>query len=255
MKVVLVGSGNVASVLGRMIKRSGHSILRVISQDAEHARILADELGCRYGAIGESFNDHADLYIIAVKDEAIPAIKDHMHVDSRPVVHTAGSVSKNVLKGISSNYGVIYPLQSLRKEVEPSQLVPLLIDGNSTETITLLQDFAKTISPNVALASDEERLKMHVAAVVVSNFTNHLYALAEEYCKKEKVDFKLLAPLIEETAHRVAHASPALLQTGPAARKDKHTIEKHLALLEDDKQLQAIYKMLTESIMEKSAKK
>lgn len=255
MRIVLIGSGNVATVLGRMIRRAGHPILRVISREAGHARLLAQDLDCEYGTFADQFDDPAQLYIIAVKDEAIAAIGDQFHTGSRTVVHTAGSVSKDVLKGISSNYGVIYPLQSLRKEVEPSQPVPLLIDGNSSETITLLQDFAGTISGDVALATDEVRLKMHVAAVVVSNFTNHLYTLAEDYCKKEKVDFKLLAPLIEETAHRVAHASPAMLQTGPAARKDTHTIEKHLALLDDHQSLQHIYRMLTESIMERSSKK
>ncbi|MEJ0101166.1 MAG: DUF2520 domain-containing protein [Bacteroidota bacterium] len=46
---------------------------------------------------------------------------------------------------------------------------------------------------------NDERVKLHVAAIFVSNFTNYLYILAEEYCRREGIDFKLLQPLIEET--------------------------------------------------------
>jgi len=248
MKIVLAGSGNVATVLGRMIHAAGHSILQVISRDEGHAKQLAGEWGSAYGDLHTQINKSADLCIIAVKDHAIDPVSRLIHAGTKPIVHTAGSVSKDVLRPASTNYGVIYPLQSLRKEVAPGQPVPLLVDGNTTETITFLQDFALSISEKVALAGDEERLKMHLAAVVVSNFTNHLYALAEGYCRKEKIDFKLLVPLIEETAQRVAVESPAAMQTGPAIRKDKLTIEKHLALLASDPAFRDIYLLLSNSI-------
>jgi predicted short-subunit dehydrogenase-like oxidoreductase (DUF2520 family) len=115
--------------------------------------------------------------------------------------------------------------------------------------MTLVEDFAQTISGTVAKAGDVERLKLHVAAVVVSNFTNHLYALAEDFCKKENIDFKLLAPLIKETAQRVEAHSPASVQTGPALRNDVFTLDKHLRLLSNHPKLKYIYLKLTDSIM------
>jgi len=248
MKIVLVGSGNVATVLGRMIHSGGHSICQVISRDATHAKRLGDEWGAAYGDLTTPIDPSTDLCIIAVKDHAIEAVSQLIRTRTITVVHTAGSVSKEILRPISTNYGVIYPLQSLRKEIVPGQPVPLLVDGNSTDTITFLQDFALSISTKVAIAGDEERLKMHLAAVVVSNFTNHLYALAGDYCKKQDLDFKLLIPLIEETAHRVAAESPATMQTGPAIRKDKATIEKHLDMLESDPKFREIYRLLSKSI-------
>lgn len=248
MKIVLVGSGNVATVLGRMIHAAGHTIRQVISRDAAHAKRLADEWGVAFGDIKATIYPSADLYLIAINDQAIESVCQFIQTGSRPVVHTAGSVSREILSPVSSNYGVIYPLQSLRKEIAPGQPVPLLVDGNSTETITFLQDFALSISADVALAGDEERLKMHLAAVVVSNFANHLYALAEDYCKKQDLDFKLLVPLIWETAQRIAAESPAAMQTGPAIRKDNATIEKHLAMLESDPKFRDIYMLLSKSI-------
>ncbi|MBL0056721.1 MAG: DUF2520 domain-containing protein [Chitinophagaceae bacterium] len=255
MRVVLIGSGNVATVLGRLIHKAGHEILQVVSRDARHAARLANEWSASYTDLQGKINDTADLYIIAVKDEAIEGLKKKLHLGSRPVVHTAGAVSIEALKGISANYGVLYPLQSLRAEMEPGMPIPLLVDGNSIETITLLEDFAHTISNRVARANDEERSKLHVAAVVVSNFTNHLYALAEAYCRKEKIDFDLLKPLIGETAMRLEQASPQDVQTGPAARNDQQTITKHLELLGGHEKLKELYRVMTESILNSEERK
>lgn len=249
MQIVIIGSGNVASVLGRLCKQNGHQVLQVVSRNAPHAKLLATELHCDHTDYTGQMNKEAELYLVAVADTALSDLNMNFSLGNKLVLHTAGSVSKDVLKDISVNYGVLYPLQSLRKEMQYASEIPLLIDGNTEETMTLVEDFAKTISANVSKANDEQRLKLHVAAVVVSNFTNHLYALAEEFCKKEGVDFGLLKPLIKETAERIEHASPAAVQTGPAIRNDIFTIDKHLRVLNNYPSLKYIYIKLTDSIM------
>ena len=249
MRVVIIGSGNVASVMGRLINKNGHQVIQVISRHIDHAKMLADELHCPYSGSNDEVDKTADVYIVAVSDGALYELNKSFHIGNKLILHTAGSVLKDVLKDISVNYGVIYPLQSLRKEMEYTGDIPLLIDGNSEETITLVEDFARTISDKVVKASDEERLKLHVAAVIVSNFTNHLYALAEEFCEKENVDFKLLAPLIKATVVRVQDHSPASVQTGPAIRNDIFTLDKHLRLLANYPRLKYVYLKLTDSIM------
>lgn len=252
MRVVIIGSGNVASVVGRLIKSKGHEVIQVLSRNTEHARILAEELNCSWSASNDTVDRSADLYLVAVSDSALYELNKSFYIENKLIVHTAGSVSKDVLKEISTNFGVIYPLQSLRKEMNYEENIPFLIDANTAEAITLLEDFAKTLSGKVTQATDDERLKLHVAAVVVSNFTNHLYALAAEFCEKEKVDFKLLAPLIKETAVRVEHHSPDSVQTGPAVRNDIFTLDKHLRLLANYPRLKYVYLKLTDSIMKRT---
>ncbi len=249
MQVVIIGSGNVASVLSRLCKQREHEILQVVSRNASHAKLLADELGCSYADYNGKLNDSADLYILAVADTALQELNKSINLGNKLILHTAGSVPKDVLKDISHNYGVLYPLQSLRKEMDYQTDIPFLIDGNTVDTVALIEDFARTLSTNVTKTTDDERLKLHVAAVVVSNFTNHLYALAQDFCKKENVDFGLLAPLIKETAERIQKFSPAAVQTGPAARNDIFTIDKHLRILSDHPQLKDMYIKLTDSIM------
>lgn len=249
MQIVIIGSGNVASVLGRLCKQKGHEIVQVVSRNEANAKLLADELNCGYAGYNEKLNQNAGLYIIAIADSALQELNKSINLDKKLILHTAGSVSKDVLKDISSNYGVLYPLQSLRKEMEYNMDIPFLIDGNTPETITMVEDFAGTLSAVITKATDDARLKLHVAAVLVSNFTNHLYALAESFCKKENVDFNLLTPLIMETAERIKKFSPAAVQTGPAARNDIFTIDKHLRILTDHPQLKYMYIKLTDSIM------
>jgi len=249
MKVVLIGSGNVATVLGRLITKNDHQVIQVTSRNMAHAKILADELSVPYTDYAGQLDKSADLYIIAVSDMAIHECVQHYNIHDKIVVHTAGSVSKDVLKNSSYNYGVLYPLQSLRKEMLVIPEIPFLVDGNNDFVIRIINEFASSLSPDVRVVQDEDRLKLHAAAVIVSNFTNHLYALAEDFCNTEHVDFNLLKPLIMETASRIRNLSPREVQTGPAVRKDIHTMDKHLRLLANHPKLRTTYLRLTDSIM------
>jgi predicted short-subunit dehydrogenase-like oxidoreductase (DUF2520 family) len=249
MKVVIIGSGNAATVLGRLIKKAGHTIIQVYSRTLGHAQQLANELGCNAVDKTTLINKDADIYIMALLDDALHEIDKVFQFGDRLVVHTAGSASIDVLKNVSSRHGVLYPLQTLRKEMKAPAEIPLLIDGNTEETIETITVFAKTISPLVYHMSDTERGKMHLMAVVVNNFTNHLFDLAYEYCKKENIDFKALYPIIDETVERIRTYPPCDVQTGPAKRNDSRTLSKHLRWLTDYPRLKYLYLKISESIM------
>jgi len=249
MKVVIIGSGNVATVLGKIIKNAGHDILQVLSRSEHNAKNLAAILGCEYGNYISTPYKEADIYLFAITDNALHHLDTHLHLEKKVVVHTAGSVSKDVLNSISNKYGVIYPLQSLNKSLNDYPEIPLLIDGSSTEIVSYLQAFAQTLSSQVAIVNDEDRLKFHIAAVFVNNFTNHLYAMAHDFCTQENIDFLKLYPLIDETTRRIKIQSPKDVQTGPAIRQDLYTLGKHLKMLSADPDLKYIYLKLSESIL------
>lgn len=248
MKVVIIGSGNVATVMGRLIQSAGHSVIEVISRNIHHASVLANELDAKANDDINAITQEADIYIMAVSDSAIEKIAGELLVENKMIVHTSGSVSKDILKNSSSNYGVLYPLQSLRSESVHIPVIPLLIDGNTDAATKSIVAFAESISEKVSVADDAQRLKLHVAAVVVSNFTNYLYTLTADFCKKEQVDFSVLFPLIAEVALRLNEYEPKKMQTGPAVRRDSATIEKHNKLLATYPELQKIYGEMTVSI-------
>lgn len=249
MNIVIIGTGNTATVLGRKFREAGHKIIQVFGRDASAASKLAYQFDTESTNYWSVVRKDADFYLVAVSDDGINDVVKHIHVPGKLVAHTAGSVKKDVLKPMSHHYGVFYPLQSLRMDLDELPEIPLFIDASDEVARKTLEELARSISKEpVVMADDDQRSKIHVAAVIVSNFPNHLYKLAEEYCKKEGIDFKQLIPLIEETALRIKNFSPANTQTGPAIRHDEPTIQKHLALLEKFPQLKKIYEVMTESI-------
>lgn len=251
MDIVIIGSGNVAAVLGRKFKAAGHTILQIYSRNASAASMLAYEWDSESTNYISLINKNAEVYLVAVNDDAIATVSKELLLRGKIVAHTAASVPKEILKTVTAHYGVFYPLQSLRKEMSYSPDVPVFFDGSDEFTKKKLELLAHSIAEEkVTEAGDDARLKLHVAAVVVSNFTNHMYVMAEEYCRKEGLDFRQLLPLIEETASRIKDISPRQAQTGPAIRHDSETIHKHLELLKLHPQLKNLYVLLTESIQQ-----
>jgi predicted short-subunit dehydrogenase-like oxidoreductase (DUF2520 family) len=251
MDIVIMGSGNVAAVLGRKFKAAGHNIIQLYSRNAPAASALAYEWDTESTNYKSMINKNAEVYLIAVSDDAIDDVTNDLRLPGKVVAHTAAAVPKEVLKRVTEHYGVFYPLQTLRKEMTAVPDMPIFFDGSDEVAKRKLETLARSIArENVAEAGDDARLKLHVAAVFVSNFTNHLYKLAEVYCRKEGLDFRQLQPLIEETALRLKTTSPSAAQTGPAIRHDKETIQKHLSLLAAYPQLKNMYLLLTESIQQ-----
>jgi predicted short-subunit dehydrogenase-like oxidoreductase (DUF2520 family) len=252
MRVVIIGAGNVASVFGRLISAASHEIIQVYSRSISSAQSLGKELGCSFVDNLEAVDLTADIYILAITDNALQNIQDSLFLGDKLVVHTAGSVSKKVLSNISSQYGVLYPLQSLRKDQSADQfIIPLLIDANKESVLSIIEQFAFTLSSVVSIVGDDKRLCLHLAAVIVNNFANHLYTLTAEYCKNEEVDFKMLQPIIEQTALRLRSNLPADLQTGPAIRNDQSTLDKHIQALSNHPELKTIYLIFTESLLKR----
>lgn len=249
MNIVIIGSGNVAAVLGRKFVAAGHHIVQVLSRNATAASELAYEWNTESANYSSLIHKEADVYIIAVADDAIERIAGDLRLPGKVVAHTAAAVKMDVLKEVTENYGVFYPLQSLRKEQVAVPVIPIYIEGANEPTNNVLNQLARSVYNESCFNADfDKRTKLHIGAVLVNNFTNHIFSLAEAYCRKESIDFAELLPLIDNTFYRLHDASPSSLQTGPAARGDMDTIRKHRILLNKHKQLLKLYDFFTESI-------
>jgi predicted short-subunit dehydrogenase-like oxidoreductase (DUF2520 family) len=248
MQITLLGSGNVATTIGQLCRKAGHDIVQVYGRNPVTTQNLAKTLGAEPAFTWDSIQHHADIYIAALPDTIIPALHLHLNLSKGMVVHTAGAVPMLALAGVARNFGVLYPLQSLKAEETPPAHVPFLVDGNTPEDKTLLLDFAGTLSPKVAFANDVQRLNLHLAAVWVNNFTNYLFTEAWEICQEKGVDFNMLLPLMEHTVERLKTYPPSSMQTGPALRGDLITIEKHLELLDNRPEAAALYRLLSDAI-------
>ena len=155
MRVLIIGAGNVATVLGRLIKEANHEIIQVISRNKSTAAALADELGCPFTNDFTHIDLSADLYLVAMSDAALNVLPEKIQLGNKIIVHTAGAISKDALKDVSQQYGVLYPLQSLRKELtEKPTVIPLLVEGNNEVCTQTLVTFAESISQNVSVVTE-----------------------------------------------------------------------------------------------------
>lgn len=255
MDVVLIGAGNVAHVLGRELVKSGHRIETIWNRSAESAKTLAEELGANCVSSLDQIPLNADLYLLAVTDTAIAGLIGLLKIEHGILVHTAGSVPIKSLSAAANQYGVIWPMKMIRSNMQELGTCTIIVDGESPNTIEILEQIVKPFAERVAIADDQLRVKMHLVAAITSNFSNHIYHLAADYCSKESIDFSLFYPIIETTAVQVQTNKPADIQAGPAFRGDQVTIEKHRLLLTDNPSLLRIYDEISKSILEKFGRK
>lgn len=247
--ITLIGAGNVATHFGKALLEKGFPINQVYSQTKDNAFTLASELNAMPCDDIKFITDESDVYIICIKDDCIKTIVDQLSFKNKIVVHTSGSVPMDVLSAFEK-HGIFYPLQTFSKEKEVDiTKVPFCIEANNSETEKVLLTFGESLSNNVQLVNSEQRKQLHLAAVFACNFSNRMYAIAEDILTQNNFDFDLLKPLIIETAKKIENNSAKAMQTGPAKRNDDAVIRNHLEMLESNKNYKEIYKLISESIM------
>ena len=253
---VVLGSGNVATQFARMLSQHKHKIMQVYSPSLSRARDLA-KLHPPAEATQhiDKINKTADYYLIAVSDNAIRDIVAQLDKDiAGTILHTSGATDMQVLEKFS-RYGVLYPLQTIHKnqDVDYSTL-PLAVEGSGSSISQELLTIANSISKHVYQYNSKQRLAAHVAAIFVNNFTNSLFQVAYDILKEQDMPFEIVNPLIEKTAKAALSNIPKDVQTGPAARNDNQTIQKHLDFLKGNIERERLYRILTEEIRKQQNK-
>jgi len=248
-QVSIIGSGNVANRLAIAFTEEGVAVSHIFSINQTTAKELAQKVGAK---VLSSINDlPKQLCIVCVPDDVLNSVVDSIN-DDVAVAYTSGSIQISSFKS-RKNLGVFYPLQTFSKERKVDFFnIPIFIESNSDYFTSILFDLAWKISREVNHANSEDRKKMHIAAVIVNNFTNHLVHLSQKYAIENKIDFAHLQPLLQETIAKLVDNSAFDSQTGPARRGDENIIEKHLAKLSG--RTKEIYQLLSQSITETYSK-
>ncbi len=249
--VVVIGSGNVAWHLVQALHRAGLNILQVCSLHFGHAEKLAVKVNARAETQCGKVVPKADLYLLAVPDGKMAAVAKAMPAVNGLVCHTSGITPLDVLRRFK-RYGVFYPLQTFSKnKAVDMQAVPFCLEASSPADYAALQQMVRKLSRRVYPVSSEKRMKLHLAAVLVNNFTNHLFAQAEGFLEENGLERELLMPLMHETVDKLESLPAGEAQTGPARRGDRITLRKHLEMLEAKPDIKAIYQLFSEQILKK----
>jgi predicted short-subunit dehydrogenase-like oxidoreductase (DUF2520 family) len=252
-KIVILGAGRLAVNLSIAIFKQGYEVVEVCNRTESRGQNLAIRLNSRYVPTPEMMTPDADLYILAVSDEAIPLLLDRIKIRDHLIVHTSGSVNMDVLKKVSANYGIIYPPQTFTTQTNLLfHTVPVCIEASSEENLLKLSTFTKSLSEKVYIINSEQRKVIHLAAIFASNFTNFLFSVSQELLLEKGIDFRILEPIIKQTAMNASSGDISKLQTGPAIRKDMRTIQKHIEMLSAHPEFKEIYALITKTIIQRN---
>ena len=243
MNIILIGQGNVATNLHHAFALKGLRTQMVSSREG------LDSLPA------------ADVYIYAVRDEALPQVVQKIAEESKMLInthlrtalhlHTSGTMPISVFGDALPHAGIMYFFQTFSKAklIDDFSQIPVFVEGKQIDDLSAIFTLAQTLTPRVYEASQHDRERLHVAGVFANNFTNHMYAIAADILKDTHIPFQVLLPLIDQTAEKIRHLSPHDAQTGPAKRHDEQVMKHHLSLLTTPEQKQ-LYTLISQMIMQ-----
>ncbi len=254
--ISFIGAGRVGTSLCREIYKAGYKIELVVSENEINSKSLAGYCNAQWSS-SLSFPASTNVIVAAVPDHKLKLILADLKCNKDTlVVHTAGSIGLDVFPDFIKHSGVFYPLQTFSKERSINfSVVPVLLESSDERSSAILREIAESISSRVYFVETPQRRMLHLAAVFVNNFTNHLLVQGRDIALKGGFPFEILSPLIQETISKALETGPENAQTGPAIRNDKNTIEKHMELLSFSPELKRIYNDLTRSIVKYYEKK
>ncbi|GAA4312646.1 Rossmann-like and DUF2520 domain-containing protein [Nibribacter koreensis] len=251
-KVAIIGAGNVGTHLAMGLKAAGIEIVWVYSRTEAHGQELANKVQSQtITKVDFTLAPPADIYLLSIPDQALEQLtREAVFPPNVLVAHTSGAQPLQVLEAIPGvRKGVFYPLQTFSKEKAVDwKTIPICVEAERPDNERILQELGRLLSNQVVILQGEARKQLHVAAVFACNFTNHLWGIAQELLQKAQLPGHLLEPLMQETLEKARQFPPFTVQTGPAQRNDKNTIQAHLQLLAGNPQYQQVYQTLTRSI-------
>lgn len=259
MNTFIIGSGNIASHMVEAFKEYNLDLAGVYSRNKIDGQEIASAGGVPWFDRLKTIPKDADVYLICVSDDAILDVVEQLPKSirkSKIIAHTSGSRSISETLRSCTNGGIFYPLQTFTKGKKMSyDEIPFCINGSNSKTIKSLTSLAQTISNSVQTISDDQRQNIHLSAVIINNFINHLIYISEELLERKNVDPAILQPLLLETINKQKTLGTFEAQTGPARRLDAQTLAMHLDLLKRNKAYKPIYTVISKSIQKTYKKK
>ncbi len=247
--ITIIGTGNVALQLSKLFLKNNFKI------DCIYGRSNFSDSQIDKHLFSDKISDiskNSDLYLIAVSDDSYIDLLKNISLKNKFIVHTSGSLDSEKLDSFSKRWGCLYPIQTIKKNQQIEwDNIPFYIEASNNNDLELLTDFCHANNLHYSVQNSNQRNKTHIAAVAANNFIYYLLSTIKEYCDKNKINFKNLKPLLDQSLNNVLNFPAHQLQTGPAIRKDLKLIEKHLESLKSEKDLKEIYQLFSEKIIKK----
>ena len=214
-RVAIIGVGRAGGAFGLALERAGWTVRRYHSTDDVHhaAKDVDLVLVCC-----------PDLYVADVAATIAPE-------KSTVIAHVAGSLGLDVMSG-HARTAAIHPLMALPSAALGAERLRgawFAVAGDA-----IVHAVVADLDGRSFEIADADRALYHAAAVVASNHVVGVLGQAERLANAVGAPFEAFASLVRATVENVVALGPADALTGPAARGDEATLDRHRAALPED---------------------
>ena len=262
--IAFIGAGKVGCSLARYLACDGGVRLAgFFSRSAEHAREAAAFAGgVAFDSLGAAVAA-ADVVFVTTPDAAIAGVGRELaragggSLAGKIVAHCSGATPSSALdacRGVGACVASLHPLYAVSSRFDSWRELAsctFAVEGDEC-ACDLLGSIVRELGAAVVKIDGTQKARYHAAAVMASNLVVGLYDMAVSELVTCGFDHagaeRALAPLFLGNARHVAEDGPANALTGPAARGDEATIERHLSCLGGD--TRAVYELLTQRCRE-----
>jgi len=245
LKVGFIGAGTVGTALAILLSRKGYMVVGVNSRSRSSAKRLAREVpGCRVLNSSQEVADAADLIFITTPDNAIAGVVSQVKwLEGRSVVHCSGADSTDILEPARKSgtmVGCFHPLQTFAGVRQAIDNIPGSTFAIEAEEplLTTLKDMAAALDGHCIELKASDKVAYHTAAVFASNYMVTLVKMATDLWQTFSIPSdqatRALLPLIRGTLNNIENIGIPQCLTGPIARGDIGTVNKHLKVLREE---------------------
>ncbi len=243
IEVGFIGAGTVGTALAVMLSRRNYPVVAVASRSKDSARRLAESCsGCQVYDDGQGVADNAQLVFVTTPDDVIAQVVAWLKWHAgQSVVHCNGAASTDILepaRSFSANVGGFHPLQTFASVAHAIENTPGSTFAIEAEEplLSTLKEMAAALEGSWVRISASDKVLYHAAAVFACNYTVTLVKLATDLWQTFGVSpqqaTRAMLPLLRGTLNNIDNVGLPHCLTGPIARGDLSTIEKHLEAME-----------------------
>jgi predicted short-subunit dehydrogenase-like oxidoreductase (DUF2520 family) len=243
LKLGFIGAGTVGTALSVRLRSNNYQVVAVSSRSQTSARKLAQTVNdCRAFNSNQDVADAADLVFITTPDDTIASVATAIQWHrEQSVVHCSGALSADILepaKKLGAQVGSFHPLQAFASVKQAIEDIPGSTFALEAEEplLNTLKDITTALDGHWIKLKASDKVVYHAAAVIACNYLVTLVKLATDLWQSFDISqsqaTRALLPLIRGTIHNIDAVGIPQCLTGPIARGDIKTIEKHFKALQ-----------------------
>ena len=257
----VIGAGKLGTTLALALRAQGAPVRWVASKRSASAEQLCARLGGAQSVTAEALCERAAVVLITTPDDAVRTLAALLPFRSgQAVLHCSGALDTSVLaraRSAGAAVGCLHPIQTFPERFDGSERftgISIGVEASDAALHAYLLEACAALGAATIELRGVDRARYHAASVFASNYAIALHQAAARAFQlaglPQEAARAALAPLTLGAARAIERLPLHDALTGPIARGDAATVERHVAALSADPELLALYRALGLRLLE-----